>query len=133
MKTTIKFQGRRITISSRHFSIEAPAWVNGQKKRHYKITVECGGKKLVADYWQPGENLTLWDLRSCLKTVCNYATYGNMPIEDFSAKFCYDDRVSECTRAYNSCVEALGQFQEMSIDPYKLGDYLREKYDLYIA
>lgn len=52
-----------------------------------------------------------------------------MSIDDFNSELCYE-KVSECIRAYNGCVRQLNEFKDMFIDPYELGDYLREKYGL---
>jgi hypothetical protein len=129
MKTKIEWNGKTIQVSSRHIGIDTPAWGGGHKRHHFKITIECNGRKFTEDYWQPDEKMKVGDLRQVLETMCMDATYGDMSIEDFNSELCYE-KVSECIRAYNGCVRQLNEFKDMFIDPYELGDYLREKYGL---
>lgn len=39
MKTSIEFESKTITISSRHIGIDSPEWAHGYKKHHYKVKV----------------------------------------------------------------------------------------------
>lgn len=129
MKTKIEWNGKTIQVSSRHIGIDTPSWGGGYKKHHFKITVEYGGRKFTEDYWQPESKMKVSDLRQVLETMCMDATYGDMSIDDFNSELCYE-KVSECIKAYNGCVRQLNEFKDMFIDPYELGDWLREKYDL---
>lgn len=129
MKTKIEWNGKTIQVSSRHIGIDTSSWGGGYKKHHFKITVECGGRKFTEDYWQPESKMKVSDLRQVLETMCMDATYGDMSIDDFNSELCYE-KVSECIKAYNGCVRQLNEFKDMFIDPYELGDWLREKYDL---
>lgn len=132
MKTKIEFEGITIEISSRHIGFDTPAW-GGNKKHHFKIKVSVPysvvTRDYITDYWQSGEKMKVGDLRSVLETLCSDATYGDMTIDDFNEELCYE-KVSECIKAYNGCKETLNAFKNMFINPYKLGDYLREKYVL---
>lgn len=129
MKTRLQFQGKEIIISSRHKGVDAPAWPKGYKKHHFGIKIECGGESFTADYWQPNREMKLRDLLSCLELLCSDATYGEMGIDDFAVELCYE-KVTECLRAYKACRKTFDGFQKLGIDPYELGDYLRETYDL---
>lgn len=129
MKTKLEFQGREITISSRHKGIDEPFWSKGYKKQHFRIKVECDGKSFTADYWQLYREIKLQELLFCLKMLCDDATYGDMDIDDFARELCYD-KVTECIRAHKACRETFDGFQKLGLDTYELGDYLRETYDL---
>ena len=129
MKTKLEFQGREITISSRHKGIDDPFWSKGYKKHHFAIKVECDGKSFKADYWQPNREMKLRNLISCFEMLCSDATYGEMSIDDFAVELCYE-KVTECLRAHKACRETFEGFQKLGIDPDELGDYLRETYDL---
>ena len=129
MKTEVVWKGKTLIVSSRHIGFDTPAWGGGYKKHHFKITIECNGRKFTEDYWQPDEKMKVGDLRQVLETMCMDATYGDMSIDDFNSELCYE-KASECIKAYNGCVRQLNEFKDMFIDPYELGDYLREKYGL---
>lgn len=129
MKTNIEWNGNAIQVSSRHICIDTPIWGGGHKKHHFKITVECDGKKFTEDFWQADEKMSVIGLREVLENLCMDATYGDMSIDDFNSELCYE-KVSECIRAYNGCKNTLEHFKEMFINPYKLGEFLRDKYDL---
>lgn len=129
MKTKLEFQGREITISSRHKGIDEPFWHKGCKKHHFRIKVECDGKSFTADYWQLYREIKLQELLFCFKMLCDDATYGEMDIDDFAVELCYE-KVTECLRAYKACRETFEGFQKLGLDPDELGDYLRETYDL---
>lgn len=129
MKTKIEFKGNVITISSRHIGTDIPACGGGYKKHHFKIEMECNGRKFKTDWWQPENKMKVCDLRSCLETLCMDSTYGDMTIDEFNSELCYE-KVSECIKAYNGCKEILEYFKDLFINPYELGDYLREKYDI---
>lgn len=129
MKTKLEFQGREITISSRHKGIDAPAWSKGYKKHHFRIKVECDGKSFTADYWQKDREITLRNLRSCFEMLCSDATYGEMDIDQFAEELQYE-KVTECIRAHKACRETFEGFQKLGLGPYEIGDYLRETYDL---
>lgn len=129
MKTKIEWQDKVIEVSSKHLGIDIPAWSRGYKKHHYKVTIECEGKSFSEDFWCNDAKLSVRNLRESLENICMDATYGDLSIDDFNAELCYES-VSECIRAYNGCKRILENFKDMFIDPYKLGDYLREKYDI---
>lgn len=129
MKTKLEFQGREITISSRHKGIDEPFWSKGYKKHHFGIKVECDGKSFTADYWQKDREMTLRNLLSCLEILCSDATYGDMDIDDFAEELCYE-KVTECIRAYKACRKTFEDFQKLGLDPDELGDYLMVTYDL---
>ncbi|MGM9777531.1 MAG: hypothetical protein ACI3ZD_04250 [Prevotella sp.] len=129
MKTKIEWNGKAIQVSSSHIGIDTPSWGGGYKKHHFKIMVECDGKKFTEDFWQPNEKMSVRGLCEVLENLCMDATYGDKSIDDFNSGLCYE-KVSECIRAYNGCKAILEHFKEMFINPYDLGDYLREKYDI---
>jgi len=133
MKTSIEFESKTITISSRHIGIDSPEWAHGYKKHHYKVKVSVpystGQREYTTDYWCNTADLKKRDLYEILETLCCDATYGDMSIDDFNSEMCYE-KVSECIRAYNGCKETYEAFKNMFLNPYSLGDYLREKYDL---
>lgn len=99
------------------------------KKHHFKIEVEYNGRSFKTDYWQPSAKMKVGDLRSCLEMQCMDATYGDLTIDEFYRTLCYEN-VYECLKAYNGCKETLECFKNLFINPYELGDYLREKYNL---
>ena len=129
MNTKIEWDGNVIQVSSRYIGIDTPSWCDVHKKHHFNITVECDGKKFMEDFWQNEEKMSARDLMEVLENLCMDATYGDMSIDDFNSRLCYD-KVSECIRAYNCCKTTMEHFKEMFINPYRLGDFLREKYDL---
>ena len=129
MKTNIEWNGKTIQVSSRHIGIDTPSWDGGCKKHHFKIMVECDGNKFTEDFWQPDEKMSVRGLRGVLENLCMEATYGDMSIDDFNSELCYE-KVSECIKAYNGCKETLEHFKDLFINPYELGEYLREIYDL---
>ena len=129
MKTQVIWEGKTITISSRHIGIDTPQWSHGYKKHHFKITVECDGRKFTEDYWQPDQKMTVRGLREVLECCCSDAISGDMSIDDFQSEFGYE-KASELIRVYNACKSTLGKFKYLFIDPYELSNYLREKYDI---
>lgn len=129
MKASLNWNGKAIIVSSRHVGIDSPTWAHGHKKHHFKITVECGGRKFTEDYWQPDEKMSVPRLREVLDTLCRDATYGDMSIDDFQSEMCYE-KVSECIEAYKGCKKTFENFKDLFIDPYELSNYLIEKYNL---
>lgn len=129
MKTKIEWQDKVIEVSSRHIGIDTPAWGGGYKKHHHKITIVCEGKSFAEDFWCNDAKMNVRQLREVLESLSMEATYGDQSIDDFNSELCYE-KASECIKAYNGCKETLEHFKDMFIDPYKLGDYLREKYDI---
>lgn len=129
MKTKIEWDGKTIQVSSRYIGYDNPVWGGGYQKQHFKITVECEGRKFTEDYWQPNRRMTESDLVQVLEMLCSDAFYGDMTIDEFQQELCYG-KVSECIQSYNGCVKTLANFKSMYVNPFKLGDYLRETYNL---
>lgn len=129
MKTSIEFEGKTITISSRHIGIDTPEWAHGYKKHHFKVTVECDGRKFTADYWQTDSKMKVSGLRQVLETLCSDAIAGDQSIDDFQSEFGYE-KASELIRMYNGCKKTLENFKDLFVNPYELGYYLIEKYGL---
>ena len=129
MKTKIEWNGKAIIVSSRHIGIDTTSWGGGYKKHHYKITIACDEKNFTSDYWTPDAKMNIRGLREVLEMLCMDATYGDMTIDEFNSELCYE-KVSECIKAYNGCKEILENFKSLFINPYDLGDYLREKYEI---
>lgn len=132
MKTTIKFQGRGITISSRHVGLAAPSWANGYKKMHrFRIKLECGGKCFKTDFQRQGREMTLQSLLYIFERICFYAKCGGMSMDDYHEDaYSGIGKFSDLLRCYNECRESFRNFQEWSINPDELRVYLRETYDL---
>lgn len=132
MRTKIEWQGKTIEVSSRYIGFDKPA-CGGRFRHHYKVTIAvqyAGGQRAyISDYWQSEKKIRTNDLRSALECYCSDATSGDMSVQDFSEEFGYKD-TEQCFRVYNACKEALENFRHLGIDPYELGNYLREKYDI---
>ncbi len=129
MKTEVVWKGKTLIVSSRHIGIDTPEWAHGYKKHHFKVTVECDGRKFTEDYWQPDSKMKVSDLRQVLETLCSDAIAGDQSIDDFQSEFGYE-KASELIRTYNGCKKTLENFKDLFVNPYELGDYLRERYDL---
>lgn len=94
MKTKIEWNGKTIQVSSRHIGFDTPAWGGGYKKHHYKIMIECDGKKFTSDYWTPDSKMNVRELLEVLNMLCMDATYGEYTIDEFNGELCYE-KVSE--------------------------------------
>lgn len=128
MKAAVIWNDKSIIVSSRHIGIDTPAW-GGDKKHHYKITIEYGGRSFTEDFWTPNAKMRVGGLREALEIFCSEATLGDLTIDEFQSEMAYE-KASELLKAYNGCKNTFENFKSLFLDPYELGDYLREKYNL---
>ena len=128
MKAAINWNGDVIIVSSRHIGIDTPAW-GGIKKHHYKVTIAYRGRSFTDDFWSPNAKMSVGGLREALEIFCSDATLGNLTIDEFQSELSCEN-ASELLKAYNGCKNTFENFKSLFIDPYELGDYIREKFNL---
>lgn len=132
MRTKIKWQGKTIEVSSRYIGLDVP-FCGGSKRSHFEITVavpfQSGCRAFISGFWQKDKKIKVMDLREALELFCSDATSGDMTVEEFKEEFGYND-ADKLFRTYNACKEVLVNFRHLGLDPYELGNYLREKYNI---
>ena len=132
MRTNIEWKGRTIEVSSRYVGFDTP-FCGGRKRNHFEILVSvpyCYGRRaFISDFWQNDKKMKVTTLREALEIFCSDATSGDMTVEDFKDEFGYED-AEQLFKVYNGCKEVLVNFRHLDLDPYELGNYLREKYDI---
>ena len=132
MRTKVKWNNRTIEVASRYVGFDTP-FCGGRKKHHFVITVSVESntclRQFSSGFWQGEKKMRVMDLREALECFCSDATSGDMTVEDFKDEFGYEDS-TQLLRTYNACKEVLHCFRFMKLDPYGLGNYLREKYEI---
>lgn len=134
MATTINYNGTAIRLSSRFVGEDYPKWSKGFKKVHHKITVKTDRASHTFDFWNNDRNGHRMSAQNLVEAFEMFLSDGisydnSRDIDDFAAEFGYE-KVSDLLDAWNGCKAAFEAWEEFSIDPYDLDNWLREKYDL---
>ncbi len=130
MAVTIEYKEHSIKLTSARQGIAYP-WGEKNAKEHHRIFVSMGNLKPIRfSYYCNDCKLKEYDLLFAFYCfLLDGIYYHDYSYGEFLRAFGYDYFDGKGKRAYNGCRNEWYKWMDFKIDPYKLSNWLQEKYD----
>ena len=130
MAATVKYKDFEIHLSSKYKG-KAKPWEGDREMDAHKVLIKIGNVQIETDYYCHEKRLNAEELRYVLYLhLSDGISFKNAgSLNEFFREFGYGDNPEAGIKAYEGCKQAWFDWKVFNIDPYKIADWLQEKYD----